>query len=139
MQIYNNSKFEYHLTCITQNIHKCIKEGSDGFRVLYSKHKYDMMKDKNFGRNYKRCYGHQFATVVAADGKMYLCCHVRGYNKYCIGDLRKDSFETIWKSEQREKVIENIDFRDCIPLCRDNTFNQILWNIRQPKEHVNFL
>lgn len=98
-----------------------------------------MMKDTQYGRNYGRCYGHQFATVISADGKMYLCCHLRGYEKYCIGDLTKDSFMDIWNFQRRQDVAEDIDFKDCIPLCRDNTFNQILWNIKQPREHENFL
>lgn len=139
MQMHNNGGFEYHLTDITKNVNRCINESGDGFKILYSKHKYDMMQDKAYGRNYKKCYGHQFATVIAADAKMYLCCHMRGYHKYCIGDLRKNTFKEIWNSSRRKEVVENIDFKDCIPLCRDNTFNQILWNIKQPKEHVNFL
>ncbi len=139
MQIHNNGKFEYHLSDISGNIHRCINESADGFKVLYSKHKYDMMKDKKYGRNYTKCYGHQFATVIAADGKVYLCCHMRGHDKYCLGDLNKNTFEEIWSSEQRKIIAENIDFNDCVPLCRDNTFNQILWNIKQPREHVNFL
>jgi hypothetical protein len=98
-----------------------------------------MMKEKNFGRNYGKCYGQQFATVIAADAKMYVCCHMRGYAKYCIGDFKKNSFKEIWCSTKRRKAVENIDFNDCVPLCRDNTFNQILWNIKQPREHVNFL
>ena len=139
MQVHNNGKFEYHLSDITEDINRCMKISGNGFKVLYSKHKYDMMKDKAYGRNYKKCYGHQFATVIAADAKMYLCCHMRGFDKYCIGDLKKNTFEEIWNSSLRKRVVENIDFKDCVPLCRDNTFNQILWNIRQPKEHVNFL
>jgi MoaA/NifB/PqqE/SkfB family radical SAM enzyme len=139
LQIHNNGSFEYHLTDVTKNIRKCMEESVNGFKVLYSKHKYDMMKDKDFGRNYNKCYGHQFATVIAADAKMYLCCHMRGFKKYCIGDLRKDTFAKIWNSKKRKEVAENIDFKDCVPLCRDNTFNQILWNIKQPREHVNFL
>jgi radical SAM protein with 4Fe4S-binding SPASM domain len=139
MQIHNNGKFEYNLTDIARNIRRCMNESVDGFKVLYSKHKYDMMKDKEYGRNYKKCYGHQFATVIAADARVYVCCHMRGYDKYCLGDLRKNTFEEIWNSQQRKRVVENIDFKDCVPLCRDNTFNQILWNIKQPREHVNFL
>lgn len=139
LQVHNNGKFEYHLADITGNIYKCMNEGTSGFKVLYSKHKYDMMKDKDYGRNYNKCYGHQFATVIAADAKMYLCCHMRGFKKYCIGDLRKNTFAKIWNSKKRNDVTENIDFKDCVPLCRDNTFNQILWNIKQPREHINFL
>jgi MoaA/NifB/PqqE/SkfB family radical SAM enzyme len=140
LQIHNQGTFEYHLTDLSQIIQKCMQEGEkDGFNVLYSQHKYDMMKDKRYGRNYQQCYGHQFAAVIAADAKMYLCCHMRGHQKYCIGDLGQDTFKEIWNSKRRKKVAENIDFKDCVPLCRGNTFNQILWNIKQPKEHVNFL
>ncbi|MDD5130355.1 MAG: radical SAM protein [Candidatus Omnitrophica bacterium] len=139
LQIHNRGAFEYHLTDLAQNIDDCMQEGGNGFEVLCSQHKYEMMKDKNYGRNYKRCYGHQFAAVVAADAKMYLCCHMRGHKKYCIGDLKVNTFEEIWDSKQRQIVSENINFKDCVPLCRGNTFNQILWNIKQPKEHVNFL
>ena len=139
LQIHNHGVFEYHLTDLAENIRKCVQEGGDEFKVLYSQHKYDMMKDKKYGRNYKKCFGHQFAAVIAADAKMYLCCHMRGHQKYCIGDLRKNTFQEIWSSQRRKKVTENIDFKDCVPLCRGNTFNQILWNIKQPKEHVNFL
>jgi radical SAM protein with 4Fe4S-binding SPASM domain len=98
-----------------------------------------MARDPKFGRYYQKCYGQQFATVISSSGKMYICCHLRGYEKYSIGDLNKNSFREIWFSKKRQSVIEKIDFSDCIPLCRDNTFNQILWNIKQPREHINFI
>ncbi len=53
LQIHNNGKFEYHHADIEEEIFKCFKESKDGYKVLYSKHKYEMMKEKNFGRNYK--------------------------------------------------------------------------------------
>ena len=139
MQISHNGKFDYHWTDVEKKIESALTLSDNNFKVLYSKHKYDMMHDKNYGRNYGKCYGHQFATVVAATGKMYICCHFRGHEKYCIGDLKKNTFEEIWNSEKRLKAIEAIDFRECMPLCRDNTFNQVLWNLKQPKDHVNFL
>lgn len=139
LQIHLNGKFAYCRIDIAQEIEKCLKYSDKKFKVLCSRHKYEMMRDKDYGRNYKKCYGHQFATVIGADAKVYICCHMRGNAKYCIGDLRKNTFLEIWNSGPRRKVAENIDFRDCIPLCRDNTFNQILWNIKQPREHVNFL
>ena len=139
MQVHRGGRFDYHWTDVNGNIEECRRYSHDGYKVLYSKHKYDMIKDPMYGRYYKKCHGHQFATVISASGKMYLCCHLRGYDKYCIGDLNKNTFQEIWDSERRRQVAENIDFKDCIPLCRDNTFNQILWNIKQPREHANFL
>lgn len=139
MQIHQGGKFDYHWTDVSDIIKECLKLSRPGYDVLFSKHKYDMMRRKDYGRNYKLCYGHQFATTICADGRMYLCCHLRGYDKYCIGDLTKQSFKEIWNSERRRKVYESIDFKDCIPLCRDNTFNQVLWNLKLPREHANFL
>lgn len=139
MQIHDGGKFAYHWTDVGNEIAEALKYSGDGFQVLYSKHKYEMAHDPRFGRHYGKCYGQQFATVISASGKMYVCCHTRGYGKYCIGDLHKKTFKEIWNSRRRKAVVKRIDFRDCIPLCRDNTFNQILWNIKQPREHVNFL
>ncbi|HAZ10977.1 MAG: hypothetical protein A2047_00350 [Omnitrophica bacterium GWA2_41_15] len=139
MQIHNGGKFRYYWADVQDEIVNCLKYSGNKFKVLYSQHKYEMAHDSKFGRYYKKCYGQQFATVISATGKMYICCHTRGYNKYCIGDLKKKSFKYIWNSEERVKAINRIDFRNCIPLCRDNTFNQILWNVKQPREHVNFL
>ncbi len=139
MQIHHGGKFNYHWTDVQDEITKCLKHSGGGFQVLYSKHKYDMTHDPQFGRYYKKCYGQQFATVISASAKMYICCHTRGYEKYCIGDLKKKNFKDIWNSRRRKEVVKRIDFRDCIPVCRDNTFNQVLWNIKQPREHLNFL
>lgn len=139
MQIHRGGKFAYHWTDVEKEISECLKYAGEGFQVLFSQHKYEMAHDPQFGRHYQKCYGHQFATVISASAKMYICCHTRGYEKYCIGDLTKNSFREIWNSRRRKEVAERIDFRDCIPLCRDNTFNQILWNIKQTKEHLNFL
>lgn len=139
MQIHHGGKFGYHWTDVEEKISKCSEYAGNDFQVLYSMHKYEMAKDPQFGRHYRKCFGQQFATVIGADAKMYICCHLRGYDKYCIGDLRKKTFKEIWNSRSRQSAISRIDFCDCIPLCRDNTFNQILWNIKQPREHVNFL
>lgn len=139
MQVHRGGRFEYHWADVQAEIAECLKYSENGLQVLYSKHKYEMSQDPQYGRYYKKCYGQQFATVISASAKMYICCHTRGYEKYCIGDLTKKTFKEIWDSRQRKEAINKIDFRDCIPLCRDNTFNQLLWNIRQPKEHVNFL
>jgi MoaA/NifB/PqqE/SkfB family radical SAM enzyme len=139
LQIHRGGKFEYDWREVETKIDEACSYSGDGYEVLYSKHKYEMIKRKDYGRDYGKCFGHQFASTIAADGKMYICCHTRGYDKYCIGDLRKNSFHEIWNSEERMKAAERIDFKDCIPLCRDNTFNQILWQIKKPREHENFL
>ncbi len=139
LQVHRGGKFDYHWLEVDERIEEALSYSGGGYDVLFSKHKYQMIKRQDYGRTYGKCYGQQFASTIAADAKVYVCCHLRDYDKYCVGDLREQSFMDIWNGERRRQVAASIDFRDCIPLCRDNTFNQILWEIRQPKAHENFL
>ena len=107
--------------------------------ILCSKHKYDKIISGNISKEYGKCYGHNFATVISSTGKMYICCHMRGVEKYCLGDLHKQELQEIWKSERRFEISKRINFNDCPQLCRCDNFNEILWNISKEKEHVNFL
>ena len=123
----------------------------DSYRVVCSEHKYRLIAERQLDRSYRKCYGQNFATVIGADKKMYVCCHMRGIEKYVIGDLEKASVEEIWNSEHRKKVADSVDFRDCPPLCRCDSFNNILWDIKdggqtldsapseQEWEHKNFI
>ncbi|MDX6769547.1 MAG: radical SAM protein [Elusimicrobiota bacterium] len=120
------------------------------FRVLCSEHKYRLIEKGELGRPYKKCYGQDFAAVVGADRKMYVCCHMRGVAKYEIGDLAKATVAEVWDSEKRRAVADSVDFKDCPPLCRCDSFNQILWELKDegrplkdapegPWEHANFI
>jgi len=124
---------------ILKNMKIAGKYGTKDFSVVSSIHKYVLMESENTQRQYDVCYGHNFATVIAADRKMYLCCHMRGLEKYCIGDLKKNTLKEIWSSEHRKKVFSNIDFKDCPLLCRCDSFNTVLFNMQKKVDHVNFL
>lgn len=120
-----------------------------GYRVVRSQHKYERIAAGEVARGYKKCYGQHFAGVVAADKKMYVCCHMRGVAKYCLGDLTQVSAAEVWASEKRRRIAESVDFNDCPPLCRCDSFNEILWKIKEegapaapaetPGEHPNFI
>jgi len=120
-------------------IDECTKMSTPGFKVLCSIHKYGNMYNGEVKRTYDKCYGHNFATVVSANKKMYLCCHMRGIEKYCLGDLGRDTLEQIWTSDKRKKAYENINLGNCPLLCRCDGFNSVLWNIQHGGEHINFL
>ncbi len=126
-------------SAILKNMKKAESFGTKNFSVVSSIHKYVLMESKNIDRQYDVCYGHNFATVVAADQKMYLCCHMRGMDKYCIGDLKKNTLKEIWQSGLRTKVFSNINFDDCPLLCRCDSFNTVLFNMQKKVDHVNFL
>ncbi len=116
-----------------------IAKGNSKTEILCSKHKYNSMDCGDTARAYDKCYGHQFATVISATGDMYLCCHGRGIKSMALGNIRENSISDIWRSERRRHVIDSIVLKDCPLLCRANTFNTILWSIKNEKKHVNFL
>lgn len=127
--------FHYGKTKITEKEMEKLKVyNTFNFKVLYSKHKYTYLFEK---RPYDICYGHHFTTTICADGKVYLCCHLRANPRYCLGDLKKESFRKIWSSKQRKKVYENIDFKDCPPVCRCDPFNRILFKIKSSQEQIH--
>jgi len=116
-----------------------LKMSTHRTKVLCSKHKYDSMAYGMVERKYGKCYGHQFATALCATGDMTICCHTRGLDWATLGNIRKNTVEEIWNSERRKQAVEKIDLNKCPLLCRCDTFNEILWQINQGKEHVNFL
>jgi len=132
---FHGAKFD--LVRFYDEFKKCQLLADGKIDVLYSANKYDNMGDKPFP--YGECYGHNFTTVIGADFKVYLCCHMRGNVKYCLGDLNDYSFEQIWSSKRRKDVVDSIDFKDCVPFCRCDAFNRDLWNLKQPVKHRNFL
>ena len=122
---------------------KCQELENEQFKVVCSYSRCDEIRKYNrltpYYRGYDKCYGHQFATVIGADAKVYLCCHMRGKEEYVLGDLNTNSFWEIWHSDRRKEVIEKLTFKDCIPFCRCDPFNKILWQLKKEREHVNFL
>lgn len=123
---------------------KCKKHESGNFKVICSYNKYSCINEMNrrnhgYARPYDKCYGQNFATAIGADAKVYVCCLHVDDPDMCLGDLRKDTFHTIWNSERRRDVMAQMSLKKCTPMCRYDPFNKILWALKQPKEHVNFL
>ena len=114
------------------------KKSTPKTAIHTSKYKYDAMLNGRVERKYDKCYGHQFATTLCADGNLTICCHTRGLSWAILGNIRKNSLKEIWDSEQRQEAIKRINLSKCPLLCRC-TFNEILWQIKRPKKHPNHL
>jgi len=140
---------DYSDESILDQMRRASALSTEGYRVVCSEHKYKLIQRGEIDRSYKKCYGQNFAAVVSADKKMYVCCHMRGVPKYELGDLSKQSLPELWNSAKRKQVAESVDFNDCPPLCRCDSFNSILWDIKEKgassepsaekKEHPNFI
>ena len=125
----------FHYECdndLTNTIKEICKKYPNG---TASWQKYLSTDDK---RIYDSCQGAHFCTTICADAKVYICCHMRGIEKYCLGNLREQKMSEIWSN--RHEIIERVgNFQDCPPLCRCDSFNKILYDIKGQKDHVNFL
>ena len=113
--------------------------GTEKTDILISKHKYDSMAMGEAKRNYEKCYGHQFATTLCANGNLTICCHTRGLKWATLGNIKEKTLGEIWESQERQGAIDRIVLDECPLYCRCDTFNEILWQMKQRKEHVNFL
>lgn len=119
---------------IPHNIEDCKSLQSKDFKVHYNVFKYN----KDYKKKYCKCHGQNFSGIINVH-KVYVCCHMRGVDKYELGDLRDKSLEKIWNSEERREIVDNIDFNDCIALCKLDLVNRTLSELEGEPEHVNFV
>lgn len=92
--------------------------------VINVKCRYDALKKNT--RNYDKCRGTGLYAEVAPSGKLYSCCDRNLNPKYEFGDLTKNSFDEIWQSKEREKVLDYVNSRSCImcpPGCKPHETN----------------
>lgn len=109
-------------------------------RVVINYYKFnDLVSD--IEREYDVCYGHSFSPCLGATGDLWVCTHLRNIDGYSFGNINTQDFEEIWKSQNREKVVKNIDISRCQKYCRNNEINKVLYQLRHGGEegHYNFI
>ncbi len=128
--------FHYCTTPIDEELKLAKTRETKNFKVLCLKYKYEHFNEK---RPYNKCYACNFITTITANYEVVACCHLKGINKFILGDLNKNSFEEIWNSKRKKDVFNNINLKNCPPLCRGDILNRSLCRIKQPQIHENFL
>ena len=106
------------------------------FNILPMLHRFTEFS--SIDKNFEECMGHALLGVIAANGKMYLCCQLRGLDQWCIGDLYKNTFNEIWNGQLRKDVVRRINVNRCPP-CRYTKYNEFLTYLKSKREHINFL
>lgn len=110
-----------------------------GFGVRASVQKYQEMKNKG-QRDYDKCRGMFFSTVITADAKVFACLHYRQNEEYYLGQITEDcSLTDIFRSSRMREVFENIDCSKCPELCRNDVFNRTLNTLSLDVVHSEFL
>jgi MoaA/NifB/PqqE/SkfB family radical SAM enzyme len=127
-------------TDVTETILKLKdKHETADFKVVGSMQKYNQM-GKPQQRDYTKCMGMFFSTVITANARMYMCLHHRQNKDFLIGDMREGkSLLEIWTSYKKYQLYENADISGCPPFCRNDSFNRTLNLLDADVNHTEFL
>ncbi|MFH1359722.1 MAG: radical SAM protein [Candidatus Omnitrophota bacterium] len=95
-------------------------------------------------RKYDICYGTPFLGQISGNGKVYPCGPFFSKERFLMGDIHKQSYYDIVKSDRywqvHQDIIDNVDVHcDCTVGCRQDYINKFLWDIKNPPQHVNFI
>lgn len=148
----NNVKFaavldnhpQYHKAIkdeVIAQIHRAQTELSSSSFAVINNYENDW-QDKNFTvQSFPTCYTCRLVTVIAADQKVYFC-HTRAYDSEAVvGDLRQQSFKTMWFSEATTKKLNELKpMKDCKNFCvyeERNRLIQAYFDVDM--QHVDFI
>ena len=121
-----------------KELRRCKELENEDFSVSYPEERVESAVNGR-QRTYKICNVHHFNTLITPDLKLYPCCMLEDNEKYCLGDLNKQTFKEIWTSEKRKRVYQQINLNDCPNPCMLDGHNELLDAINRGILHSNFL
>lgn len=111
------------------------------FKVIFRSNA--MKKLDETKRGYERCLALPFWSYMDAGGGIWACSTFLGDERFLIGNITSNTFEEIWNSEKRHKIMEfvagGLDTKECRKNCRMDEVNRYLWELKNPNLHVNFI
>lgn len=130
---------DHQIKEMQQQLEKAKGLETPNFSVSYPQDRCETMINGRKG-DYNDCHVPHFIFSVSADLKLYSCCRLKHDDSHCFGDLKKQTFEEIWSSKNRQEVYDRINInRDCPNPCMYEEHNEILHLIRRKILHPNFL
>ncbi len=121
---------------------------TDEFFVKVKWNKIDILSDtenyKGGFRKYDICYGTPLLGQISGNGKVYPCGPFFEKQRFLMGDVNKESYYDIVKSDKywevQQDIIDNVDVHyDCTVGCRQDYINKFLWDVKNPPDHTNFI
>ncbi|MBU1727060.1 MAG: radical SAM protein [Candidatus Omnitrophica bacterium] len=117
------------------------KLNTGSFQVVFRLN--TMKKWDEAKRNYKHCLALPFWAYIDAGGDVWACSIYLTCDKFCIGNIYKNTFKEIWESQKHRKLVrwakDTLDTEKCRVNCRMDEINRYLWDLTHPAEHVNFI
>lgn len=127
-----------------EDIRRALKEAEGYSNGDYTvKVKWSKIKDGNI-RSYKSCYGAPFLLQISGSGLVAPCGMLFGekYARYHIGNITKERFKDIWKSESYWEVIRYLASdkfnaqKMCGSLCLQHSVNKALDNHKKGIKYI---
>lgn len=87
------------------------------------------------GHGYTVCQGVKLNATITPDGRVWYCPNRREFGGSCLGDLRTESFTSIWARHHGHYVVDS----GCRAMCRLHPVNQALAQLEQPMAHEAFI
>ncbi len=87
------------------------------------------------GHGYKVCHGIKLNATITPDGRVWVCLQRRGMQRSQVGDLTKESFESLWDKHPGIWT----DFTECRAMCRLHLVNQQLEQVFEAHPHASFV
>ncbi|HHT9135574.1 MAG TPA: SPASM domain-containing protein, partial [Candidatus Avalokitesvara rifleensis] len=132
-------------SAVHYNNHNHLKElprkyNNENFSLIIRQHTMDK-HDK--GRSYRHCYGIPFMTYIDTEGIVWACKDYIGDQRFNLGSITKRHVSEIFNSPETKKfyrwVSEELDVTQCRSNCRLDEANRLLWELKNPPSHVNFI
>jgi len=96
---------------------------------------YNTSLQRRVDREYDYCHGGHFITSICANGKIYYCCILKNMKHGEIGNLHKNSFSEIWKSNVVREIGKSINVSKCPNRCKNNIINNIINKLLKSSEN----
>ena len=113
---------------------------SDSFEVIY---RANAIQQESEAHHYDKCRATpNLWTYSMADGRMFSCSAHLLDDRFCIGNLNRQSFQEIWEGEGRRKnweLMQSFDIKQCRLNCRMNGANIYLDQLANGIPHNNFI
>lgn len=110
------------------------------FKIIF---RYQTMARLDIIKDYKHCLGLPFWAYIDSGGNVYACSAFLGGNEFRYGNIYKSDFKTIMNSSRRKAIIKRVssslNVAKCRQVCRLDKINSYLWELKNPKTHVNFI
>lgn len=129
-----------HIQVYEEQLKEAEKISTEDYDVIV---KWKKIRDTK--QDYNNCLGVPFLLYSSGDGKLFPCgmfFNEEYWEDFLMGDLTKNSFEEIFKSERYWEVVDrvkNMGTSKCYVGCRTHAVNSYLWELKNPPKHVNFI